>query len=208
MGTACIGIKQAVVSGKGGVHNRWQTWKWITNWREDRVTFCRFPRDHRRIPGVGAIGCGRGRGCRRCGLEGSTPHGTLLSRTLVSRCPIHRVSSDMAAGPRPISARWDGECPSRGPLFPGTPWSKGDLAVAKLIVLSDRVSPFLLFCEASLRAGTIYLRAHVGACTVHKRYQRHRSLKRFMPFEDSVLRSYREMRNHYLVFNFDISHLF
>lgn len=122
------------------------------------------------VPGVGVQeGGGRGRGCRCRGVEGSTPQRTLLSRTLVSRCPIHRVSSDMVAGPRPISARWDGECPSRVPLFPGTPWSKGDLAVAKLIFLSDRVSPFLLFCETSLRAGSIYLRALVGSCSMHTR---------------------------------------
>lgn len=91
---------------------------------------------------------------------------TLLFRTLVSRCPIHRVSSDMVAGPQPIFARWDGECPSRrGPHFPGRLGSKGDLAVASLIFPSNRVSPFLLFCEAFVTAQVlrIYLLPYVAA---------------------------------------------
>lgn len=36
----------------------------------------------------------------RQGLDGMGSEGTLLFRTLVPRCPIHRVSSDMVAGPR------------------------------------------------------------------------------------------------------------
>lgn len=36
----------------------------------------------------------------RQGLDGMGSERTLLFRTLVPRCPIHRVSSDMVAGPR------------------------------------------------------------------------------------------------------------
>lgn len=52
--------------------------------------------------GVGAEGGGRKMG----DLDGMGSERTLLFRTLVSRCPIHRVSSDMVvAGPQPIFAR-------------------------------------------------------------------------------------------------------
>lgn len=50
--------------------------------------------------GVGAEGV-----VERQGLDGMGSERTLLFRTLVSRCPIHRVSSDMVAGPQPIFAR-------------------------------------------------------------------------------------------------------
>lgn len=70
--------------------------------------------------GVFRCGCRRGWSKDRVWMGWGSER-TLLFRTLVSRCPIHRVSSDMVAGPRSIFARWDGECPSldEAPHFPG-----------------------------------------------------------------------------------------
>lgn len=59
-----------------------------------------------------------------------------------------------------------------GPLFPGSPRNKGDLAVVSLIFLPDRVSPFLSFCEASLRVDTVrlytYVHSKAVACVIVK----------------------------------------
>lgn len=59
-----------------------------------------------------------------------------------------------------------------GPLIPGSPRNKGDLAVAGFIFLPDRVSPFLSFCEASLRVDIVrlytYVRSKAVACVVVK----------------------------------------
>lgn len=53
-----------------------------------------------------------------------------------------------------------------GLLIPGSPRNKGDLAVASLISLPDRVSPFFSFCEASLRVDIVRLYTYVHSKAV------------------------------------------